>query len=141
MALTSIEKVRVEVGDVDPALPVLPDSTYEYLLEKNSNSIPRASVDAARIILMNLSQRTDETIDIFSVKGSKAADSYRQALLLYISNPATNPILSAANLQVFFGGTSKSANESNVSNSDNVTVQTPSDIIPVKIGYWDFIGY
>lgn len=140
MTLTTVQMVRVEVGDVDPALPVLPDDTYNYLLTKNNNNIPRTSLDAARIILMHLSQRTDEQIDIFSIKGSKAADSYRQALLLYVSNPYLNPVLNSANLQVFFGGTSVTANKNNTNNYDNVTVQTPGDIIPVKIGYWDFIG-
>lgn len=140
MALTTVQMVRVEVGDVDPALPILPDDTYDYLLTKNNNSIPRASLDAARIILMNLSQRTDDTVDIFSVKGSKAASEYRQALALFISNPSLNPVLAAANLSVFFGGTSVSANQANQNNSDNVTVQGINDAIPMKIGYWDFIG-
>ena len=77
MAYTDIQKVRIEVADLDPGLPLLADDEYAYLLEKNNNSVVRASVDAARIILLKLSQQTDETVSIFSVKGSKAAEQYR----------------------------------------------------------------
>ena len=93
MPLTNIEIVRIEVQDIDPSLPLLPDTTYEYLLEKNENNIARTSIDAARIILMQLSQRGDETVDIFSIKGSRVADTYRQALELYLRNPTLNPLM------------------------------------------------
>jgi hypothetical protein len=99
---TDIEKLRMEVADVDINFPILPDETYEYLLEKHYNSIGKASLDAARIILMHLAQRTDQTVDIFSIKGSKAAEAYRQALMLYIKDPNTNPILQ--NVQGWVGG-------------------------------------
>ena len=88
MAYTDIQKVRIEVADLDPGFPLLADDEYSYLLEENNNSIVRASVDAARIILLKLSQQTDETVSIFSVKGSKAAEQYRLALELYIKNPS-----------------------------------------------------
>ena len=140
MALTDIQKVRIEVGDTDVSLPILPDDTYTYLLTKNNNSVARASLDAARIILLNLSQRDDTTVDIFSIKGSKAASEYRQSLILFLQNPALNPILNGANTQVFFGGTSVSANQANTDNSDNVTVKIPGDMNAVKIGYFDFLG-
>lgn len=99
---TNIEKLRMEVADTDITFPILPDETYEYLLEKHYNSIGRASIDAARIILMHLSQRSDQTVDIFSLKGSKAAESYRQALMLYIKDPNNNPVLQ--NVQGWVGG-------------------------------------
>lgn len=140
MALTTIQMVRVEVGDVDPALPILPDDTYDYLLTKNNNSITRASLDAARIILMNLSQRTDEQIDIFSIRGSKAASEYRQALALFISNPSLNPVLAAANLSVFFGGTSVSANQANLANPDNVPVKFPAEKTQLPVSYWSILS-
>ena len=101
VAYTLIQQVRLEVADLDPSFPLLADSDYDYLLLKHNNSVVRASVDAARIILLKLSQQTDETVSIFSVKGSKAAEQYRLALELYIKNPQLNPLYN--NLQGYFG--------------------------------------
>ena len=123
MDYTDIQKVRIEVADLDPGLPLLADDEYSYLLEKNNNSIVRASVDAARIILLKLSQQTDETVSIFSVKGSKAAEQYRLALELYIKNPQLNPLYN--NLQGYFGGVSISDMEANAANPDNNIVENP----------------
>ena len=123
MAYTDIQKVRIEVADLDPGLPLLADGEYTYLLEKNNNSIVRASVDAARIILLKLSQQTDETVSIFSVKGSKAAEQYRLALELYIKNPQLNPLYN--NLQGYFGGVSISDMEASAANPDNNIVENP----------------
>ena len=123
MAYTDIQKVRIEVADLDPGLPLLADDEYAYLLEKNNNSIIRASVDAARIILLKLSQQTDETVSIFSVKGSKAAEQYRLALELYIKNPQLNPLYN--NLKGYFGGVSISDMEANAANPDNNIVTNP----------------
>ena len=138
MSLNDIQKVRVEVGDVDPALPILPDSTYVYLLEKNYNSIIRSSMDAARIVLMHLAMRSDDTtVDIFSIKGSKAAESYRQALIMYIKDPNNNPILQ--NCQAWVGGVSVSQMQENDSNLDNNIVKQPSvsyDTVPT--GYFTY---
>ena len=123
MAYTDIQKVRIEVADLDPGFPLLADDEYSYLLEKNNNSVVRASVDAARIILLKLSQQTDETVSIFSVKGSKAAEQYRLALELYIKNPQLNPLYN--NLQGYFGGVSISDMEANAANPDNNIVENP----------------
>lgn len=137
MALNNIQKVRVECADTDPTFPILPDSTYIYLLEKNYDSITRSAMDAARIILMHLSQRGTETIDIFSIKGSSAAESYRQALIMYIKDPYNNPLLQ--NCQAWFGGVSVSQMQTNDANLDNNIVQQPSvsyDTVPT--GYFTF---
>ena len=125
MAYTDIQKVRIEVADLDPGLPLLADDEYTYLLEKNNNSIVRASVDAARIILLKLSQQTDETVSIFSIRGSKAAEQYRLALELYIKNPQLNPLYN--NLQGYFGGISVSDMQKNNANCDNNIVVSPSE--------------
>ena len=135
--LNNIQKVRVECADTDPALPILPDSTYQYLLEKNYNSIPRTAMDAARIILMHLAQRGTETVDIFTIKGSAAAESYRQALIMYIKDPNNNPILQ--NCQGWVGGVSVSQMQTNDSNLDNNIVKQPSvsyDTVPT--GYFTY---
>ena len=125
MALTDIAKVKIEVADLSPDLPLLSDDEYMYLLDKNNNSIVRAAVDAARIILLKLSQQTDETVSIFSVKGSKVAEQYRLALELYIKNPQLNPLYN--NLKGFFGGVSISDMQENNANLDNNIIQSPSD--------------
>ena len=123
MAYTDIQKVRIEVADLDPGFPLLSDDEYSYILEKNNNSIVRASTDAARIILLKLSQQTDETVSIFSVRGSKVADQYRLALELYIKNPQLNSLYN--NLKGYFGGVSLSDMDANNSNADNNIVENP----------------
>ena len=117
MAYTLIQQVKLEVADLDQAFPLLSDADYDYLLLKHNNSVVRAAVDAARIILLLLSQRTDETVDVFSVRGSKAAEQYRLALELYIKNPQLNPLYN--NLKGYVGGVSISDMEANNANCDN----------------------
>lgn len=123
MALTNLQKIRYELGDVDPGFPIMSDSEYEYFLEKNNDQVRRASLDAAKTILFKLSMTaSDSTVDIFSLKGSKAAESYRQALVMYIKNPDLNEVLQ--NVKAYFGGVSKTDMEANDANIDNNTVPT-----------------
>lgn len=121
--LNPIQEVRVAVGDLDPTLPILDDATYEYFLTKNSDSVRRASLDAAKTILFQLSMRTDETVDIFSVKGSKASEQYRMALQMFLRDPSTNPVLTSAN--GYASGISKTDMLENIANTDNNAVITP----------------
>ena len=122
MALTDIQKLRLEVGDVDVSFPFLDDTSYEYFLEKHSNNLNRAGLDAARAILFQLSTRNSETVDVFSVKNT-SAESYRQALLLYIKDPNLNPLYK--NLKGYVGGVSISDMKANAANSDNNIVENP----------------
>lgn len=124
MALTDIQKLRLEVGDVDISFPILDDTSYEYFLEKHSNNLNRAGLDAARAILFQLSTRNSETVDVFSVKNT-SAESYRQALLLYIKDPNLNPLYQ--NLKGYVGGVSISDMDANNANLDNNIIQSPSD--------------
>lgn len=123
--LTDIQKVRLTVADIDPTLPILSDTDYDYFLSKNNNSITRASIDAARTILLVLSQRTDESCDIFSIRGSKTASEYRLALQLFLTSPSTNPVLQ--NAKGWVGGTSFEDIITNLNNPDNNVVTIPSD--------------
>ena len=123
MAYTLIQQVKLEVADLDASFPLLSDADYDYLLLKHNNSVVRAAVDAARIILLLLSQRTDETVDVFSVRGSKAAEQYRLALELYIKNPQLNPLYN--NLKGYVGGISISDMEANNADLDNNIVENP----------------
>ena len=141
MAYTLIQQVKLEVADLDQAFPLLSDADYDYLLLKHNNSVVRAAVDAARIILLLLSQRTDETVDVFSVRGSKDAEQYRLALELYIKNPQLNPLYN--NLKGYFGGVSISDMEANAANPDNNIVENPGktdslyQAVPFTLG-WRF---
>ena len=118
-----IMKVRYELGDTDVALPILSDTEYGYFLDKNSQNIRRSMIDCAKTILFKLSMRTDETVDIFTIKGGKAAEQYRQALHMFIKNPSFNPALTLA--QAYAGGISISDMQANLEDEDANVVITP----------------
>lgn len=123
MALTPIEEVRIRVQDNAVGLYFLSDDEIQYLLDKNDQNINRASVESAHIILLKLSQRGDSTVDILSIKGSKAAEQYRLALQLYLRSPDLNPSLNSSG--VWAGNVSKSEMQANNSNPDNNSIRTP----------------
>ena len=117
MALTLIQQVRLNTQDNTPGLYIISDAEIEYLLEKNNNNVNRASVEAARIILFNLSMRTDETVDVFSIRGSQSSKAYMEALKLYIRDPNLNQV--GNNLQSYVGGISIEDMQANDANPDN----------------------
>ena len=123
MALTLIQQVRLNVQDNTPGLYIISDDEITYLLEKFNNNVDKASYQAAKIILLNLAQRSDETIDVFSIKGSKSATEYRLALELFLKDPANNPLYQ--NLKGYVGGVSISDMEANAANLDNNIVENP----------------
>lgn len=123
MPLSLIQQVRIEVADISVEFPLLDDNTYQYFLDKNLSNIRKSALDAAKTIMLLLSMRGEETVDIFSIKGSKAAEQYRLALAMYISNPALNPVLSSVN--PYAGGISLTDMTSNIENVDNNYVKTP----------------
>jgi hypothetical protein len=120
-----IQQVRYELADTDVGFPMLSDQEYTYFIDKNNSSIRRAMIDAAKSILFKLSMRGDEIVDIFSVKGSKAAEQYRMALQLFIKNPDFNPALTLA--KAYAGGISKQDMRENILNEDNNAVLVPTD--------------
>lgn len=121
--MTPLQQVRLLVADNTPGLYIISDSEIEYLLEKNSDNVKKASLEAARIILFNLSMRGDTTVDIFSIRGSKAAQSYKEALQLYLKDPNLNGLLD--NLTPYAGGISKSDMALNIATPDNNSVLPP----------------
>ena len=123
MALTLIQQVRLNVQDNTPGLYIISDDEITYLLEKFNNNVDKASYQAAKIILLNLAQRSDETIDVFSIKGSKSATEYRLALELFLKDPANNPLYQ--NLKGYVGGVSISDMEANNADLDNKIVENP----------------
>ena len=120
-----ILQVRYEIQDVTPGLYILDDTTISYYLTKNTESITRASMDAARAILMRLAMTsTEETIDIMSIKTRYQAQEYRLALQMYLANPLLNPVLQ--NVKGYVGGVSKSDMLANDAVLDNNIVTSPS---------------
>lgn len=120
-----ISNVRMEIQDVATGFYILDDETITYFLEKNSENIRRASMDCARAILFKLSiNATDSTVDIFSIRGSKAAEAYRQSLMLYLKDPSLNPVYNLAG--IYAGGISVSDMQANVDDLDNNAVIPPN---------------
>lgn len=125
MSLSLIEQVRFLVQDNVPGLYVISDAEIEYLLERNNQNVNRASVEAARVILFNLSTRSDEVVDIFSIRSSQAAKAYMEALKLYIRDPNLNQV--GNNLQGYVGGISIEDMQANDANLDNNIFINPTN--------------
>jgi len=123
--MATVQDIRMEIGDTDVSFPILSDSEITYFLTKNEGTLRRTSLDCARTILFKLSMRGDDTVDIFSIKGSKAAESYRLALTLYMKNPDLNPVMTSAN--IYAGGVSLTDMQANVDTLDNNYVKTPNE--------------
>jgi hypothetical protein len=119
----TIQALRIELGDTSVEFPIMSDDEYNYFLGKHDWSIQRASMDAAKSIMLKLSMRTDESVDIFSIKGSSAAKNYMQALQLYIKNPSLNSLYDK--VQGYAGGISKQDMLNNDSNLDNNSIVQP----------------
>lgn len=120
----TVQSIRYELGDTDVNFPIMSDAEYTYFLTKNDNSVRRASLDAAKSIMLKLSMRTDETVDLFSIKGAAAAKNYITALQAYVKNPELNQSLQV--LQGYAGGISKADMLANDANSDNNIVVSPT---------------
>lgn len=126
MSLSLIEQVRFLVQDNTPGLYTISDAEIEYLLERNNQNVNRASVEAARVILFNLSMNSsDSTVDIFSIRGSQAAKSYMEALKLYIRDPNLNQI--GNNIQGYASGISLEDMQANDANADNNIFVPPTN--------------
>ena len=102
---------------------IISDDEISFLLERNNNNVDRAVYEALQIMLRYLAQRGDESIDIFSIRGSKSAEQMRLAIELYLKDPANNPLYK--NLKGYVGGVSISDMEANNANLDNNIVENP----------------
>jgi hypothetical protein len=118
----TIHAVRIELGDTSE-LPVMSDEEINYFLSKNNWNIQRTCLDVAKSMLLKLSMVSDQTVDIFSIRGSAAAKQYMQALKMYITDPNLNQALQ--NLQGYAGGISKADMQANDANLDNNIVKDP----------------
>ena len=115
-APTLIEQVRLNVGDTDAEFQILPDDTYQWLLDKYSNNVNRSSLDAAKFILFELTkfptrERTGQ-IEVWN----EWVNAYRKALELFIKDPNLTTMVPMP----YAGGISKSDMKANDSSDDNV---------------------
>jgi len=142
-----INAVRVELGDTDPSLPILHDDEITYFLNKQNGSVRKASLDGARVALFKLSMQGDAVVGVISVRSSRTAEAYREALKLYLTNPHLNPILDGLGSYVddngktqnpvYAGGISNSDMQQNDANPDNNYIPNP---IYAKSELKPFIG-
>lgn len=110
--------VRMNTGDLEAGLYIVSDDEISYHLKNCNGSISRASIDTARLTLLKISlNATDEIVSILSLKSSKQAEAYREALKLYISNPYLNPLIGNATL--WAGNVSRSEMQTNNNTCDN----------------------
>ena len=117
MALSLIDQVRLLVQDNVPGLYFCSQDEIQYFLDRNNQNVNRASLEVARVILLNLSMRSDTTVDVLSIKSSKSAASYEQALQLFLKDASLNPVLT--NCAGYAGNISKTDMQANVDNLDN----------------------
>lgn len=125
MALSLNQQVRLLCQDNTPGLYIISNDEIDFLLQRNNNNVDKAVYEALQIMLRYLAQRGDESIDIFSIRGSKSAEQLRLAIELYLKDPANNPLYK--NLKGYVGGVSISDMQENNANLDNNIVQSPSD--------------
>ena len=71
-APTLIQQVKFKVGDTSLNYPFLADSTYDWLLDKNSNNIIKAAIEALEMIInqISLSPESIKTDAVDEVKAS-----------------------------------------------------------------------
>lgn len=134
MALTNVQQVRLLVQDNSPGLYIVSDDEINFFLERNANNVNRAALETAKVILLNLSMRSDNTIDIMSIRNSKTAEQYRLALELFLRDPSLNPVLN--NCTAYFGGVSVSDMQSNDAVLDNNIVQVPAESTLPRTDYF-----
>ena len=125
MALTLNQQVRLLCQDNTPGLYIISEDEIDFLLQRNNNNVDKAVYEALQIMLRYLAQRGDESIDVFSIRGSKSAEQMRLAIELYLKDPANNPLYK--NLKGYVGGVSISDMNANNANLDNNIIQSPSD--------------
>ena len=135
MALTDIEKLKLEIGLVNEASNILSDEEITYFLEKNNNSVRKAALDAAKTVLFVLSQlvheRSGSELEIW---GHTWFENYMKTLQMYLNDP--NYSIALENAKAYAGGISVSDIRNNINNTDNLVVDVdisiPKDGIAVN---------
>lgn len=86
------DRVRLAIADTSD-LPMLSDSTIDYVLSKNSNNEPASIKECAGYILGILSQNTDEKLDRLQWMGSQVFSQYKAYLKEVINGSLGNTLL------------------------------------------------
>ena len=125
MALTNISALKLEIGLVNEASNILSDEEITYFLEKNNNSIRKASLDAAKTVLFVLSQLVHERSGAeLEIWGHTWFENYMKTLQMYINDPNYSIALESA--KAYAGGISVSDIRNNINNPDNLVVDVDS---------------
>lgn len=134
--MATIQDIRYELGDTSAEFPMMSDAEITYFLNKNDGNLQRTSMDVAKSLLLKLSMRSDETVDVFSIRGSQAAKNYMAALKMYISNPDLNKLYDS--IMPYASGISKSDMKANDATLDNNVIVPPtkSPDLPIN-GYFE----
>ena len=126
MALTDVEKIKLELGLVNEASDILSDEEITYFIEKNNNSVRKASLDAAKTVLFILSTRVHEKIEMLEIWGHTWFENYMKTLQMYINDPNYSIALESA--KAYAGGISVSDIRNNINNPDNLAVDVDISI-------------
>lgn len=120
MALTSIEIVRLKIGDTEtsPFYPLLSDEEIQYFLDANGGNVTTASVEAAyaclmQVIAIPVREKSGE-IEVWN----NISKEYINALKLIISS--TPAVIFGSGIMPYAAGISWEDIRANVSNADNV---------------------
>lgn len=121
MALTDVQKIKLEIGLFGEAEDILTDDEISYFLEKNNNNIKKACLDAAKTVLFYLAQLIHErsTADL-EMWNHTWYENYMRTLEMYINNPSYS--IDITSLKPYCGGVSISDIRDNINNQDNLTV-------------------
>lgn len=126
MALTDVEKIKLELGLVNEASDILSDEEITYFIEKNNNSVRKASLDVAKTVLFILSTRVHEKIEMLEIWGHTWFENYMKTLQMYINDPNYSIALESA--KAYAGGISVSDIRNNINNPDNLAVDVDISI-------------
>lgn len=114
-AYSATDRLRLIVGDTMVEIEYLSDETYQYLLDKHSNSETAAALEAARYILGSLARYSRQRTGDIEVYGAEMFKNYKDFLVELLRNPQM--LLDRA--QVYAGGISKKDMKENDANPDN----------------------
>lgn len=67
------DQLRYEIGDRDPAKPILTDGEVEFLLAQYGNNVLLAAIAAAQNLLVRYRDSVDQTVGSVSVSWSQRA--------------------------------------------------------------------
>ena len=115
MALTSIEQVRLIIGDTISPF-ILTDEEIQYFLDKYEGNVNRASIDSARCVYVEILRYPTKEVAGDIEVSSQWASEYRKWLEMFLKDPNVSPF----NPIAYAGGISKSDMLNNDSNNDNV---------------------